>query len=199
MTPARAPVKSVTSSKIATQKRVAPRRDFEALKERRLRAGRMFERDATQAEVARELGVSRETASQWFKAWSEGGKRALVGAGRAGRLPRLTDQQLGKVERALAKGPRANGFPTELWTLARVATVIESVTGVEYSTTQTWWILHERLGWSRQRPARKALEGNDEAIAAWARDRWPVVKKTPNAGGRGSSSKTNRASASSPR
>ena len=199
MTRARAPVKSVTSSKVATQKRVAPRRDFAALKERRLRAGRMFERDATQAEVARELGVSRESASQWFTAWSEGGKKALVGAQRAGRLPRLSDQQLTKVERALAMGPQANGFATELWTLARVATVIEAVTDVEYSTTQTWWILHERLGWSRQRPTRKALEGDDEAIAAWARDRWPVVKKTPDAGGRGSSSKTNRASASSPR
>jgi transposase len=199
MTPARAPAKSVTSSKAATKKRVAPRRDFEALKQRRLRAGRMFDHDATQAEVARELGVSRETASQWFKAWSEGGKKALVGAQRAGRLPRLSDQQLTKVEKALARGPQANGFATELWTLARVATVIESVTGVEYSTTQTWWILREHLGWSRQRPARKALEGNEEAIVAWARDRWPVVKKTPNAGGRGSSSKTNRASASSPR
>jgi transposase len=200
MTPARAPVKSVKASpKGAKQQRVRPRRDFEALKQRRLRAGRMFDHDATQAEVARELGVSRETASQWFKAWREGGKKALVGAQRAGRLPRLSDQQLAKVERALAKGPSANGFATELWTLARVATVIESVTGVEYSTTQTWWILRERLGWSRQRPARKAIEGNDEAIATWARDRWPVVKKTPDAGGRGSSSKTSRASASCPR
>jgi transposase len=199
MTPARAPVESETSPKVATQKRVRPRRDFEALRERRLRTGRMFDHDATQAEVARELGVSRETASQWFKAWSEGGQKALVGAQRAGRLPRLSDQQLTKVEKALVRGPQANGFATELWTLARVATVIETVTGVEYSTTQTWWILREHLGWSRQRPARKALEGNDEAIAAWARDRWPVVKKTPDAGGRGSSSKTNRASASSPR
>jgi transposase len=199
MTPARAPVESETSTKVAKQRCVRPRRDFEALRERRLRAGRMFDHDATQAEVARELGVSRETASQWFKAWSEGGQKALVGAQRAGRLPRLSDQQLTKVEKALARGPQANGFATELWTLARVATVIESVTGVEYSTTQTWWILRERLGWSRQRPARKALEGNDEAIAAWARDRWPVVKKTPDAGGRGSSSTTNRASASSPR
>jgi transposase len=141
----------------------------------------MFERDSSQADVARELGVSRETASLWFAAWHEGGAKALAGAGRAGRLPKLSDQQLAKVETALSKGPRGNGFATELWTLARLATVIETVTGVSYSTTQTWWILRERLGWSRQRPARKALEGAQEAIAAWACDRWPVVKKRPTA------------------
>jgi transposase len=118
---------------------------------------------------------------------------------RAGRLPKLTDSQLVKVERALAKGPAHNGFPTELWTLARVATVIEKVTGVSYSTTQTSSILRQRLGWSRQRPARRALEADQVAIAAWARDCWPVVRKSPDGDGRGSSSKTSRASRCSPR
>jgi transposase len=164
-----------------------------------MRAGAMFEREMSQADVARELGVSRETASQWAAAFRSGGIDALSGAGRAGRLPKLSGAQLGDVESALEKGPRANGFPTELWTLARVGAVIEKLTGVRYSSTQTWWILRERLGWSRQRPARKALEGDDEAITAWARDRWPVVKKTPGDGVPGSSSKTSRGSASSPR
>lgn len=176
-----------------------PRRDFEALTERRLRAGKMFENGSAQADVVRELGVSRETASQWHATWREHGVEGLRGAQRAGRLPRLTDEQLVKVERALAKGPTHNGFPTELWTLTRVATVIERVTGVGYSTTQTWSILRTRLGWSRQRPARRAIEADQDAIVAWARDRWPVVKKTPDGAGRGSSSKTSRASRSSPR
>ena len=182
-----------------TSRRVRPRRDFEALTQRRLRAGTMFAKGSSQADVARELGVSRETASQWQATWREHGADGLIGAQRAGRLPRLTDEQLVKVERALEKRPTRNGFATELWTLARVATVIEQVTGVSYSTTQTWSILRTRLGWSRQRPARKALEADQDAIAAWARDRWPVVKKTPDGAGRGSSSKTSRASRSSPR
>lgn len=164
-----------------------------------MRAGAMFERGVSQAEVARELGVSRETASQWSAAFRSGGIDALSGAGRAGRLPKLSDDQLALVEAALEKGPSANGFPTELWTLSRVATVIEQLTGVCYSTTQTWWILRERLGWSRQARARKAREGDDEAIAASARDRWPVVKKTPDVAAPGSSSKMNRGSRSSPR
>jgi transposase len=165
--------------------------------ERRLRAGKMFAKGSSQADVARALEVSRVTASQWHATWIEHGLAGLRGAGRAGRLPLVTDDQLEKVEEALAKGPTKNGFPNELWTLARVATVIEKVTGVSYSTTQTWSILRERLGWSRQRPARRATEADQDAIAAWARDRWPVVKKTPDAAGRGSSSKTSRGSRSS--
>ena|SRR5487761_145571 len=196
MTPS---TRSKTSVPTTTSRRVRPRRDFEALTQRRLRAGKMFEKGLAQADVARELSVSRETASQWHATWREHGIDGLLGAGRAGRLPRLSDEQLIKVERTLAKGPTRNGFPTELWTLARIATVIEQVTGVSYSTTQTWSILRTRLGWSRQRPARRALEADQDAIAAWARERWPVVKKTPDGAGRGSSSKTSRASRSSPR
>ena len=196
MTPS---ARSTTSVPSTTSRRVRPRRDFDALTRRRLRAGKMFDDGSAQADVVRELGVSRETASQWHATWREHGIDGLLGAQRAGRLPKLTDDQLVKVEKALAKGPKANGFASELWTLARVATVIERVTGVSYSTTQTWSILRTRLGWSRQRPARRAIEADQDAIAAWARDRWPVVKKTPDGAGRGSSSKTSRVSRSSPR
>jgi transposase len=77
----------------------------------------------------------------------------------------------------LAKGPRANGFPTEMWTLARVADVIEQVTGVGLGQTQTWAVLRERLGWSRQRPARRAAERDDDAIATWVKRDWPRIKK----------------------
>ena len=159
----------------------------------------MFGRGKSQAEVAHALGVSPQSVSRWYALWRDGGRQALAGAGRAGRLPRLSDEQLAQVVEALKAGPRANGFSTDLWTLRRVADVIESVTGVEYGTSQTWEILRQRLGWSRQRPARRALERNDEAIANWVADDWPRLKKAPGAGRRGSSSKTKAASPSSPR
>lgn len=173
-------------------KPVRPRRDFEALKRRRLRAADMFRRGKHQADVARALGVSGETASEWYRLWSAGGRAALTGAGRAGRLPRLGDDQLDDVVAALRKGPRANGFSTELWTLARVAQVIESTTGVRYGQTQTWETLRKRLGWTRQRPGRRALERDDEAIANWVEVEWPRIIKVPGAAGRGSSSKTSQ-------
>jgi transposase len=159
----------------------------------------MFRRGKLQADVARTLGVSAQSVSRWHDLWRAGGRAALAGAGRAGRLPRVPDEQLAEVVEALKKGPRENGFSTDLWTLARVADVIETVSGFRYGTTQTWEILTKRLGWSRQRPARRALERNDEAIANWVANDWPRIKKAPGAGRRGSSSKTRAGSPSSPR
>ena len=159
----------------------------------------MFARGKRQVDVVTRLGVSAQTASRWYRTWTEQGRSGLVGAGRAGRIPRLSDEQLAQVEAALVKGPRANGFPTQMWTLARVADVIESVTGVRYSQTQTWTILTDRLGWSRQRPARRAMERNDEAIATWVKQDWPRIKKVRGGAAPGSSSKTRADSPSSRR
>ena len=130
--------------------------------------------------------MSREAASQWYRAWSTGGRQALAGAGRAGRLPRLSDEQVVDIQAALLEGPQANGFATDLWTLARVADVIEAMTGVRYSQTQTWEILRKRMGWTRQRPERRAVERDDEAIATWVKQEWPRIKKVPAAGEPGS-------------
>lgn len=168
----------------AGPKVVRPRRDFQAMEERRLRAADLFVEGVSQAEIARRLEVAHQTVSDWHALWKAGGRDALRGAGRAGRRPKLSPGQLAEVEAALAKGPRANGFATELWTLARVAEVIERVSGVRYHPGHGWRVLREQLGWSRQRPARRAVERDDEAIDQWVRERWPQVKKVPGAGGR---------------
>jgi transposase len=164
-----------------------------------MQAAEMFGRGKRQVDVVTGLGVSAQTASRWYRAWQEQGRAGLAGAGRAGRRRRLTDEQLAGVEAALLAGPRANGFGTEMWTLARVADLIERLTGVRHSQTQTWTILRERLGWSRQRPARRAVERNEEAIAAWVKQDWPRIKKAPGAAAPGSASKTRADSASSRR
>jgi transposase len=167
------------------RRKPGPHRDFEAMERARMEAADLFEQGGvSQAEVARRVGVSHQTVSDWHDAWEQGGREALRAAGRAGRLPRITDAQLAEVEAALEKGPRANGYPTELWNLARVTEVIERVTGLSYSQGHVWRILRDRLGWSHQRPARHAVERDDEAIEAWKKKRWPQVKKTPDGGGR---------------
>jgi transposase len=144
----------------------------------RMRAADLFSKGVSQAEIGREVGVSHQTVSDWHKLWKVGGKRALKRTGAPGRPRKMTDADLVKVERALQKGPKANGFPTDLWTLARVAEVIEKITGVTYHPGHVWKVLR-RMGWSRQRPARKAAERDDEAIEQWVNDRWPKVKKRP--------------------
>jgi len=173
-------------------------RDFAAMERRRKRAAQLFGQGKTQAEVVRQLEVSRQSVSRWHADWLAGGTDALRAAGRAGRLPQLDRADLGRVERRLKKGPLANGYPTDMWTIQRVAEVIESETGVAYHPGHVWRILRQ-MGWSRQRPARRAVERDDQAIANWVKHDWPRVKKTPDVGRPGSVSKTRAGSASSPR
>lgn len=175
-----------------------PRRDFGGLEQRRKKAGKLFAQGKSQAEVARELEVSRQSASRWYADWQANGTKGLSAAGRAGRLPKLDARQRRRVVTELNKGPAAHGYPTELWTLARVAEVVEATTGVSYHPGHVWRLLRQ-LGWSRQRPARRAVERNDQAVAAWVATEWPRVKKTPAGARPGSASRTNRASACSPR
>jgi transposase len=155
-----------------------PRGDRAALEERRLTALSLFREGLTQAAVSRRLRVSRQSVSRWYWQWREGGKRALRAAPRAGRPARLDAAALRRVERALLRGARAHGFPTDLWTLPRIAAVIEQVTGERYHPGHVWRILR-RMGWSLQRPARRAIERDEAAIDRWVRERWPRVKKTP--------------------
>jgi len=182
---------------MATVRTGAPR-DFAAMERRRKQAAKLFRRGLSQADVGRELAVSRQSVSRWYADWQSGGAGGLRAAGRAGRLPQLDSADLRRVERRLVKGPLRNGYPTDMWTLQRVAEVIESETGVAYHPGHVWRILRQ-MGWSRQRPARRAVERDDAAIANWVKHEWPRVKKTPAAARPGSASKTRAGSACSPR
>lgn len=149
----------------------------------------MFARGDTQAAVARALRVTTAATNHWYQAWQAKGRGGLKAAGRAGRKPRLGATDLAKLERTLRAGPAAHGFATEVWTLPRVATVIERLTGVVHHPGHVWRVLRG-LGWSLQRPGRRARERDEVAIAAWKRQRWPQLKKTPRASEPGSSSRT---------
>lgn len=177
---------------------VRPHRDFQQLKHRRKQAGRLFAAGKMiLADIARQLKVSRQSVSRWYTEWKRGGLRALNGAGRAGRKSKLEPRQLQKVEKALRRGARANGFNTDLWTLPRVALVIERVTGVHYHPGHVWKILGA-MDWTLQRPAKQARERDPQKVELWLKERWPAVKKTLGAREPGSSSRMKAASRSVP-
>ena len=177
---------------------VRPRRDFQGLEERRRQAAKRFRAGEILASVARSLRVSRQSVSRWYRQWRQGGVKALRAAGRAGRKAKLDRRQLQQVERALRQGARAHGFGTDLWTLPRVAVVIERLTSVRYHPGHVWKILGA-LEWSLQRPARRARERNEAAVQQWVAERWPAVKKTLADAKPGSSSKTRAGFRSVPR
>ena len=161
-------------------RRPAARRERERLQARRLRAAELFAAGVRQAEVARRLGVSRQAVSLWHAAWQGGGTEALRSRGPTGPAPKVSDAQLRQVEQALLAGATANGFVGELWTLERIATVIEQLTGVRHHPARLWALLRHRLGWSVQRPKRRAAERDQDAIDRWVAERWPQILQTPN-------------------
>src|SRR6266576_3140671 len=108
--------------------RGGPRRDRDAQEQVRLQAVGLFARQVPQAEIARTLGVSRQNVSRWYRRWQHGGEDALRSRGAPGRTPQVSPAQLAEVEQALLAGARASGFGTDLWTLARVAQVLERLT-----------------------------------------------------------------------
>lgn len=152
------------------------RRDLNALEARRREGMRLLGKGVSQAEVARQLGVCRQTASTWAAARKTGAKawkkRPL------GRPGALDDADRARLAKILAKGPQVSGFATELWTLPRIAHVIQRQFGVQFSTVNVWHILRT-MGFSCQRPVMQATERNEADIAEWKTKRWPALKKKP--------------------
>ena len=154
---------------------------LEKLRKRRQKAVALFEQGERQCSVAQHLRVSRQSVSEWWLAWHSGDTKALNGATRAGRKPRLDKEQLALVEKELLRGATAHGWETELWSLPRVAKLINSVTGVSYHPGHVWKILRQ-MNWSLQRPTLRAKERDEEKIRHWKTQTWEEQKKTPNSG-----------------
>ena len=158
---------------------MAKKRLSEATK-KRLKAGRMLLAGKGCADVAKVVGVARQTVYTWKGLLDEGGIDALRAVAERGRPAQLDEQQLAAVRATLLRSPTEYGFGTELWTLKRVGAVIERLHGVRFGQTQVWRILGS-LGFSPQKPEKRAIERNEDAVRNWKRSTWPSLKKKPNA------------------
>jgi transposase len=153
------------------------KRDRVKLEQRRLKAARLLHQGVHEAEVARRVGVHRQSVNRWARQLDQGGRQAFKRAPSAGRRPKLSASDRQRIVQALQRGPEALGYATGLWTAWRVVDLIERECGVKYSTVHAWRLLRA-LGWTPQRPAGRALERNEAAIRRWKRQRWPELKKT---------------------
>ncbi|MFF8717445.1 winged helix-turn-helix domain-containing protein [Streptomyces sp. NPDC015184] len=144
---------------------------------RRVRAVELFEEGGSNVEIARAVGVGAESVRRWRRAWEEGGAPDLRRRSATGRPPKLDDAQVEEVRAALEQGAQAHGFEADLWTLERVGLVVGRVTGVSLSRATVWRLLTGRLGWSPQRPERRAVERDESEIARWVAHEWPRIKK----------------------
>jgi transposase len=150
------------------------------LEQRRLRAVHLLAEGFAPVEVARQIGVDRRSVRRWKAAARTGGESAVAAKPASGRPRRLTARHLARLRRMLMKGALAAGLPTDLWTCPRVSWLIQQRFGVHYHPAHVSRLLHG-LGFSPQKPTRRALERDEERIKAWIEQDWPRVKKTPRA------------------
>jgi transposase len=127
------------------------------MESRRLLAAQDLQRGLSQSQVARKFGVTRTTASRWYRALSGNGVEGLRKRRAPGRPSRLSTEQLRVVSEVYHSGPRANGFDTDRWTTARFAEAIQLRFGVHYDPDHVGRIMH-RLGLRERRRNRRRIQ-----------------------------------------
>jgi transposase len=123
--------------------------------------------------VAKVLGVHYKTVARWVRAARKPG--GVDAKPRPAPAPGLTDADLRRLEGLLGQGAKAHGWHNQLWTAARVARLIERHFRITYHPEHVRKILRRRLGWTSQKPRRKARERDDQEVARWVGDEFPRI------------------------
>lgn len=147
-----------------------------ALEQRRRRALALLESGQSYRAVAARVHSSLSSVVRWQQAYRANGQDGLCSTPTPGRPSKLSAKQKERFVAILLRGPLTYGYATDLWTLQRIADVIDKEFGVRY-TLPNCWKLMRALGWSCQKPQKRAKERNEEAIRTWKRWVWPQLKK----------------------
>jgi len=163
------------------------------LEDRRRRALALLDAGNSLHEVGRRIGCNPSSVMRWRDARRWGGAGALHVRFSPGRPAKLSASERKRLIRLLLKGPAAQGCRTHLWSTARIAEMVEREFGVRYHPDHIGRLMHG-MGWTPQKPERRALERDEDEIERWKRADWPRIKKTPLGWAPTSSLPTNRAS-----
>lgn len=150
----------------------------ECREERHKIAWSLYKKEMDQCDIAEVLGVTEGAVSQWINKAKQEGPEALRSSPRPGAERKLSEQQLKHLEGLLAEGARAYGFQGDLWTAGRVKELVREIFGVQYTQRRVQQLL-EQMGWSYQKPKRKARQRDEQQIKRWVNQKWPEIKKKP--------------------
>jgi transposase len=148
------------------------------LERRRLQAVALLRKGLPPVEVARRVGVDRRSVRRWRAAHERRGRHGLVAKPAPGRPVKLVAAARSKLEQLLLRGAQACGFATDLWTCPRIAAVIRREFSVSYHVDHIGRLLHS-MGWTPQKPERRARERDEDSIRRWVKIEWPRLKKKP--------------------
>jgi transposase len=145
---------------------------------RRKRAFELKQQGWKQQEIAEALAVSPAAVSQWLAQVREHGVEAWRAKPRPTGPMKLTEAQRRLIPELLSQGAEAYGFRGQVWTCARVATVIWEEFGVSYHKAHVSRLL-KALRWTPQVPVERASQRDEAAIEEWRVEVWPALKKRP--------------------
>lgn len=148
----------------------------DAREARRFRAWELHQEGWKQQQIARALGVSQSAVSGWLNRAGNQGVESLRSRPIPGAPKRLSDDQIARLPELLGRGAEAFAFRGDVWTRGRVKEVIRKEFGVAYSLPQVGRLLRQ-IGWSLQKPLRRARQRDEEKVRAFKEDRWPALKK----------------------
>ena len=154
---------------------------------RRFQAWHLIQQGWSQRHIAAALGVSEGAVSQWRTRARAGGLDGLQHRPRPGAPRLLSAEELARLPALLDRGAEAYGFRGHVWTRGRIAAVIYLEWGISYHPVHVGRLLNA-MRWSPQKPARRARQRDEAAIAHWREETWPAIKKGPKPTGRRSSS-----------
>ncbi|MGB8952498.1 MAG: IS630 family transposase [Candidatus Aminicenantales bacterium] len=146
------------------------------LESRRRKAIQLLDQGMTVTATANRVKSSISSVVRWQQAYRKKGDAGLAPKKALGRPAKLSSAQKRKLVDLLLEGPMAFGYSTNLWTTRRVAEVIQREFGIHYHANHIWRVL-TGLGWSCQKPERRARERDEMAIEEWRKKRWPAIKK----------------------
>ena len=145
----------------------------------RLIAARMFGQGLKTGQVAASLSVDEQTVRRWRRVYEARGADGLRSKPHPGGRRRLSDAQRGRLREMLLKAPSEWGFDRHLWTQQLIADLVAREFGVSYHHDHVGVILRD-LGFTHQKPSRRARERDETRIAAWRDLAWPaLLKKVP--------------------
>jgi putative transposase len=155
-----------------------PRGTKKQLEIRRRTAVVLRQHGLTVRAIAKQMKCAPASVARWTQAWEAKGEEGLDSKPQFGSKPRLSPAQKVRLWKLIVAGPRAAGWGNDLWTLSRIAVLIEREFGVHYHISHVHRLMHA-LELSPQKPARLARERDDEKVAEFRAKTWPAIKKKP--------------------
>ena len=142
----------------------------------RMQGVKMYRSGVPAADIARHFDVSPRAVFMWVALFTTGGQNALVARPASGRPPKLNAEQLQRLAFLVREHmPNQLKFEFGLWTLRLIGALILREFGVTLSLPVVGKVMHA-LGFSPQRPLRRAWEQDSALVATWQSQTLPKLQ-----------------------